>query len=77
MAMVSKEEDNQEDGAACKHEGRQYGDRKAKSCQTLNISFLYKVIPLGDLVLCMENLHAKGPSRDWQRPCSVSSPLNS
>ena len=25
----------------------------------------------------MENLHAKGPSRDWQRPCSVSSPLNS
>ena len=25
----------------------------------------------------MENLHAKGPFRDWQRPCSVSSPLNS
>ena len=25
----------------------------------------------------MENLHAKGPTRNWQRPCSVSSPLNS
>ena len=25
----------------------------------------------------MENLHAKGPSRDWQRLCSLSSPLNS
>ena len=77
MAMVSKEEDGQEDGAACKHEGRQFGDKKAKSCRTLNISFLFKVIPLGDLVLFMENLHAKGPSRNWQLRCSVSSPLNS
>ena len=77
MAMVSKEEDDQENGVASKREGRQCGDRKAKSHRTLNISFLYKVIPLGDLVLCMGNLHAKGPSRDWQRPCSVLSPLNS
>ena len=35
------------------------------------------VIPLGDPVLCMENLHAMGPFRYWQRPYSVSSPLNS
>ena len=60
MAMASKEEDGHENGATCKREGRQCGDRKAKLCRTLNISFLYKVIPLGDLVLCMENLHAKG-----------------
>ena len=77
MAMVSKEEDGQENGAACEREWRQRGDRKAKSHRTLNISFLYKVIPLRDLVLCMENLHAMGPFRYWQRPYSVSSPLNS
>ena len=62
MAMASGKEDGQEDGAACKGEGRQCGDGKAKSCRTLNISFLYKVIPLGDLVLCMENLHEWGHS---------------
>ena len=62
MAMASKEEDGQENGTTCKHKGRQCGDRKAKSCRTLNISFLYKVIPLGDLVLCMENLHEWGHS---------------
>ena len=32
---------------------------KAKSCETLDISFLYKVIRLGDLVLCTENLCAE------------------
>ena len=32
---------------------------KAKSCKTLDISFLYKVIRLGDLVLCTENLCAE------------------
>ena len=41
------------------------------------IFLLYKVIPLGDLVLCMENLHAMEPFRYWQRPYSVSSLLNS
>ena len=35
------------------------------------------VIFLEDLALCMENLHAMGPFHYWQRPCSVSSPLNS
>ena len=33
--------------------------KKAKSCKTLDISFLYKVIRLGDLVLCTENLCAE------------------
>ena len=34
------------------------------------------VIP-EDLAPCMENLHAMGPFHYWQRPSSVSSPLNS
>ena len=36
---------------------------KAKSCKTLDISFLYKVIRLGDLVLCTENLCAEESTR--------------
>ena len=32
---------------------------KAKSCKTLDISFLYKVIRLGDLVVCTANLCAE------------------
>jgi len=42
--MVSTEEDDQEGVAACKREGRQFGDKKAKSCRTLDISSLDKVI---------------------------------
>ena len=41
------------------------------------ILFIYKVIVLKDLALCMENLHAMGPFRYWQRPCPVSSLLSS
>ena len=36
---------------------------KAKSCKTLDISLLYKVIRLGDLVLCTENLCAEESTR--------------
>ena len=75
--MASKEEGDQASNVIGGGGERSRSDRKAKSRKTLRNSFLYKVIPLGDLVLCMENLHAKGPSRDWQRPCSVSSLLNS
>ena len=56
---------------------REANDRKAKSCETLSICFLYKVILLEDPALCMENLHAMGPFHYWQRPCSAVSPLNS
>ena len=51
--------------------------RKAKSWKTLSNSFLYKVIVLDNLALCMENLHTMGPYHYWQHPRSVLSPLNS
>ena len=55
MVMVSKEEYGQENGAACKREGRQCGDRKAKSYETLsNFLFIYEVIVLEGPALCMK-----------------------
>ena len=40
---------------------------KLSHTELLNIFLMYKVIPLGDLIVCMENMHAMGPFRYWQR----------
>ena len=47
----------------CSRDNHPRGDGKAKSCKTLDISFLYEVIRLGDLVLCMKNLCAEESTR--------------
>ena len=63
MAMVSGEEDNQGNDAACKREGRRCGDRKAKSYETLsNFLFIYEVIVLEGPALCMKACMQRGPS---------------
>ena len=49
---------------------------KLSHTKTFELLFLYKVILPGDLSLCIRNLHAMGPFHYWQRPRSVSSPLN-
>ena len=72
-----KQEDDRTNGALGGRGERSRSGRKAKSCKTLSNSFIYMVIFLDDLALRMENLHAMGPYQYWQRPRSVSSPLNS
>ena len=73
----SKEEGDRTSGIICGCGKRSRGDRKAKSCEPLSNSFMYKVVFLRDPALGMRNLHAMGAFRYRQRPCSVSSPLNS
>ena len=61
MAMVSKEEDVQEDGAACIHEGRPFGDKKAKSCITLDIPFYIRLFPSEILFFVWKTFTQRGP----------------
>ena len=78
VAVVPRKKMTKLGGTICTCGGRPRNGREAKSCETLrNFLFIYKVIVLEDLALCMENLHPMGPFHYWQCPCSVSSPLNS
>ena len=64
-------------GAIRSCNSHQHGDEKAKSRKTLSNFLFIGLFSSKDFAPCMENLHAKEPFRYWQRPCSVSSPLNS
>ena len=54
-----------------------HGDKKAKSRKNLSNFLSIGLFSSKELAPCMENLHAKEPFHYWQRPCSVSSLLNS
>ena len=51
--------------------------QKAKLQKSFKQIFVVRLFSLNDFDFCMENLHAMEPYRDWLRPYSVSSPLNS
>ena len=69
--MASKEEGDRTSDVICGCSEHLRSDAKNEPF------FLYKIILLGDLSLCMRKLHVMGPFHFWQHPCSVSSLLNS